>query len=84
MFALLLSLKEQVVAVKFLFGILDTKEGTDGAPEENIDYIHGLVTLLSSKIEDDEYFANYYIQTALYQACIRHNSFKITFVKIFF
>ncbi|KAM6547755.1 hypothetical protein CsatB_019431 [Cannabis sativa] len=62
------SLKDQVVAVKFLFGIQDTKEGADGAPEEQINYIHKLVSLLSSKIEDDEYLTNYDIQTAFYQA----------------
>lgn len=55
--------------MKFLFGIADAKDGADGAAEENINYIHKLVSLLSSKIEeDDEYLANYEIQTALYQA----------------
>ncbi|PON63125.1 Protein virilizer [Parasponia andersonii] len=37
------SLEDQVAAVKFLFGIPDTTDVTDGASEENIDYIHKLV-----------------------------------------
>lgn len=58
---------DQVVALKFLFGITDARDGTDGAPEENINDLHELTSLLNSKIEADKYIADHDKQTAIYQ-----------------
>lgn len=64
---LLLSLNlDQVVAVKFLFGLPDEKNATDGASEEIVDYINKLTSILSSKIDADDYVGNYEMRP-LYQ-----------------
>lgn len=65
---LLLSLDfDQIVAVKFLFGLPDNKIATDGAPEENVDYINKLTSILSSKIAADDYTGSHEIRPSLYQ-----------------
>ncbi|MCV5004797.1 hypothetical protein OFM39_34610, partial [Escherichia coli] len=64
----LLSLNlDQLAAVKFLYGFHDNGNATDGASEENINYMNKLTFLLSSKIEDDEYVVDYDVKAALYQ-----------------
>ncbi|KAA8516811.1 hypothetical protein F0562_017079 [Nyssa sinensis] len=48
---------ERIVALKCLFGLPYDTSCSDGFHEENIKYIQELITLLSSKINDDEFSA---------------------------
>ncbi|XP_050380186.1 protein virilizer homolog [Argentina anserina] len=55
-----------VIAVKFLFGLPDDIGSTDGVAEENLNYIHELISVLTP-IADD-YVAASDIQILLYEA----------------
>lgn len=55
-----------VTAMKNLFGIHDDMDGTDSSPE-NISFILEMITLLSSKLNDDAYLATD-MRESLYQA----------------
>lgn len=55
-----------VAAIKKLFGIHDDMDGTDSSPE-NIGFILEMITLLSSKLNDDDYLATD-MRESLYQA----------------
>lgn len=54
-----------MAAIKKLFGIHDDMDGTDSSPE-NIGFILEMITLLSSKLNDDDYLATD-MRESLYQ-----------------
>jgi hypothetical protein len=54
-----------VAAIKKLFGIHDDMDGTDSSPE-NIGFILEMITLLSSKLNDNDYLATD-MRESLYQ-----------------
>ncbi|QCE05165.1 Virilizer [Vigna unguiculata] len=58
---------DRVVALKYLFGILDDTTTSVGFPEENINYILQLSALLSSKAAMDDCLVTAYSQIPLHQ-----------------
>lgn len=58
-----------VVALKYLFGFPDEKSGTEGFPEENVNYMQKMATVLSV-INDDDCSVTPDMQTTLCQVYI--------------
>lgn len=55
-----------VSVVKYLFGLSEDAYTADGSSEENMNYIKGVATFLSSKVSNRDHEATV-TQTSLYQ-----------------
>lgn len=69
------------MALKYLFGLPCDIGGKYGFPEENINYIEEMTTLLISKVTDIDHSTTYEMKTTLYQVNI---IFRLNFQHAFF
>ncbi|XP_021719118.1 uncharacterized protein LOC110686836 isoform X1 [Chenopodium quinoa] len=59
--------KDRIDVMKYLFGHSSDVDGTTGVPEENMNYVQDMSSLLSSKITDDEYAGSSHLKAILHQ-----------------
>ena len=59
--------QDRIEALKYFFGLLCGIDEMSGIPEENMNYVQDMYTLLSSKTPDEECSALTHLKTTLYQ-----------------
>ncbi|XP_057524908.1 protein virilizer homolog isoform X2 [Amaranthus tricolor] len=59
--------QDRIEALKYFFGLLCGIDEMSAIPEENMNYVQDMYTLLSSKIPDEECSALTHLKTTLYQ-----------------
>lgn len=67
-------ISDRVVALKYLFGLSDDVTRSFDFPEENINYILDLSTILSSKATVDDCLVTSHMQIPLYQVKFHFNT----------